>query len=241
MRREHDSEGQSRHERRKRGFCDPNHTSVSNENGIKASEASKLVAIMQREDRKIAATVNRLHRWNILTPIPLEIINRNTTTIADITAFGNATKAGEICESNPLENGKFVLCVTNKRLYLGKILGLFVYKNGKHCWVRNNPCRKNISYVSLQIYYYSLDSITASPSLLYPNERTFAHIPGYRLLYLFPKSDSESICDMPSGEISLPSIVRRIIIPTFAKDQVLEYYEAQFKRKKKDTNSNGDS
>ncbi|KAI9138724.1 hypothetical protein BKA69DRAFT_1090354, partial [Paraphysoderma sedebokerense] len=76
--------------------------------------------------------------------------------------------------------------------------------------------------------------LTASPICSIPNQQTFCHLEKNRMLYLFPNSDSQSICDLPDGSISFPSGVIAMILEAFGKPELLKFWEEELERRVKD-------
>ncbi|KAH9821182.1 hypothetical protein DFH28DRAFT_1190943 [Melampsora americana] len=144
---------------------------------LKPSECSKLVAVVMKNAEATPTGILRIHRWNISVKLDLFKHIKNTSTHLDL-PFQASITGGGISANNPIENGKFVVFVKNSRLFLGKTLAVYIYKNKKHAWVKSADSQEELSYVSVQVLVHEPHSPVATVAeIMTPDEFTFSRLP----------------------------------------------------------------
>lgn len=121
-------------------------------------------------------------------------------------------------------------------MYMGKILEIYAFKNGRHEWIVTASNRKSISYLALQIYFYKPELSVSSYREETPDRFTWCLIDCAHVHYLFPKSESENPTEVPGdrGVIFLPRRARQMLLamaqPNYISD--VEATLASIKRRK---------
>ncbi|EGG13232.1 uncharacterized protein MELLADRAFT_86716 [Melampsora larici-populina 98AG31] len=195
---------------------------------LKPSECSKLVAVVMKNAEATPTGLSRIHRWSINVKLNLLQRFQNTSTHLDSSSHADLTGGG-ITAHNPIEMGKFVVLIKNGKLYLGKTLAVYIYKNKKHAWVKSSKTRNELSYVSVQILLHNPHQPVATVAdILTPDVWTFARIEASHIVYVFLPSRSSNFSDLGEGSYSVPAILRRFII-SIDTPNFIRAFEAQLK------------
>lgn len=112
-------------------------------------------------------------------------------------------------------------------MYVAKILEIYAFKNGRHEWIVTASDRKSISYLALQIYFYTPELMLKSYRDGTPDRLTWSLVECAHVHYLFPKSDSDSPTEdrRELGVLYLPQLVRPML-RAMAQPQYISDVEA---------------
>ncbi|KAH9449739.1 hypothetical protein Pst134EB_020554 [Puccinia striiformis f. sp. tritici] len=213
---DHDSEAQIHHGNERKRCKNIINQDPSESIGAKQmlpKTCSKIVAICLRDADAKYNTLARMHRWNIPTQLDLKQLASNTLVTLDFTAHAFLA-TGEVNKENPLEPGKFAVVVKKGSLFIGKILGLFCFNNGRHDYIKESPTRAKLSYIHIQLFNYSSSSPAASGfKQTAPDRLMFAHINTHDIHFLIRRTTGMNITQPDPSEavIWVPSALRPMI------------------------------
>ncbi|KAA1137387.1 hypothetical protein PGTUg99_002465 [Puccinia graminis f. sp. tritici] len=212
-RHDHDSEIQLHHGNERKRCQNIVQTNTSESNKLDAKSCSKIVAICLRDADAKHNTLARMHRWNIPTQLDLKRLATNTSAALDLTVHSFMT-TGEVDQENPLEPGKFAVVIKKGSLFIGKILGLFCFNNGRHDYIRESPTRSKLSYIHVQLFNYT-DSSPAALGYKHsaPDRFIFAHINTHDVHFLFRRTAGMNITQPDATEacVWVPSVLRPML------------------------------
>jgi hypothetical protein len=81
-------------------------------------------------------------------------------------------------------------------LYIGKILGIYAYKSGRHQWLKSSDTREKISYISTQLYFYDDNHPSAMGyRRATPKRLLLTHLEMPHIHYVFPKTNALNITE----------------------------------------------
>ncbi|PLW27462.1 hypothetical protein PCASD_19515 [Puccinia coronata f. sp. avenae] len=229
IRHHHDSEILLHHGNERKRRRNQNETSsVQEETGEEPKKldprtCSKIVSLCVHDANAKQDPAGRMHRWNIPLQLDLRNLTSNSSVGVDFTAHALFT-TGEVSPENPLEPGKFGVVIRKGSMFIGKILAIFTYKNGRHDYTRASDTRAKLSYLHVQLFYYDPKS---PASLGYkteaPDRHIFALIKTHDLIFLFRRTQGMNITqpDLTEACVWVPSSLRSLLVamsePTFIK------------------------
>jgi hypothetical protein len=120
LRKKHDTKNHNTHsgnEKRKRqnfllAASNPNLPQSTSNIALQPSEASKLVALILKENISQQSSIARMHRWDIQVKFNLNEV-RNTSTHVDLNAQ-LLVQGGEVSSTNELKYGKYALIIKDR-------------------------------------------------------------------------------------------------------------------------------
>ncbi|PLW26131.1 hypothetical protein PCASD_24687 [Puccinia coronata f. sp. avenae] len=226
IRHHHDSEILLYHGNERKQRRNQNETSSAQEETgeepkkLDPRTCSKIVSLCVHDANAKQDPAGRMHRWNIPLQLDLRNLTSNSSVGVDFTAHA--------------------LFTTGESMFIGKILAIFTYKNGRHDYTRASDTRAKLSYLHVQLFYYDPKS---PASLRYkteaPDRHIFALIKTHDLIFLFRRTQGMNItqpdlteaCVSPIGALISNMLMYPLSKHGFSqKNQIVAQYQGLIKK-----------